>query len=131
MTVFVRFVVGFFALNALIVLAAWGMLLGGNPFPEWLVHPRLAASVPPQNVLAEVLMALLAFVGAGYALAGHGWGWPLVLFSAGMFFYGAIANLPLVANSHPLLTVPMIVTAGAAAILAAYYMARDRRRADL
>lgn len=128
---FVRFVVGFFAFNALVVLAVWGMLLGGNPFPDWLVSPELAAGVPPAQVLAEVLMAVLAFIGAGFALSGHGWGWPLVLFSAGMFCYGAIANLSLVANSHPLLAVPMILTAAASAILAVVYMARDRGRADL
>jgi len=102
--------VGLLALDALAVLAIWGLSLAGGAFEEGLFAYQLEGTVPIFHLTAEIGMAVAALVGVVGWLRRAAWATPVLTFAAGMLAYGAVNALGWALHNDPATAIPMAVT---------------------
>jgi hypothetical protein len=117
--------VALLALDALAVLAIWGLSLAGGAFEEGLFAYQLEGTVPVFHLAAEIGMAVAALAGVAGWLGRTAWATPVLTFAAGMLTYGAVNALGWALHNDPATAIPMAVTL----VLAAWLLAARLRAA--
>lgn len=102
--------VGLLALDALAVLAIWGLSLAGGAFEEGLFAYQLEGAVPIFHLAAEIGMAVAALVGVVGWLRRAAWATTVLTFAAGMLTYGAVNALGWALHDDPATAIPMAIT---------------------
>jgi hypothetical protein len=117
-TTYRRFLIGFWLLDSVAVLALWAITFATGRSWEQGLFAYQNGNIPIFHLVAECLMALVTGVGFLGVIARRPWGRMLALLGVGMFTYSSINSLGWALHNAPGLAVPMLASlVGAALVL--------------